>query len=50
MSGSMSAVITDFEEDIEGVATANDDALLMWLSDFHDDLDAVLTAKSSAEE
>ena len=31
MSDSMDTVIDDFEEDIEGVATPNDDALLMWL-------------------
>jgi hypothetical protein len=31
MSDSMDTVIDDFEEDIEGVATPNEDALLMWL-------------------
>ena len=50
MSGSMDTVITDFEEDIEGVTTPNDDALLMWLQDFHDDLESVIEAKSTAEE
>jgi hypothetical protein len=39
MSGLMDTVITDFEEDIEGMATPNEDALLMWLTDFHSDLD-----------
>lgn len=39
MSGAMDTVITDFEEDIEGVTTPNEDALLMWLTDFHTDLD-----------
>ena len=50
MSGAMDTVITDFEEDIQGETTPNDDALLMWLTDFHGDLDDVLTAKSAAEE
>ena len=50
MSMAMGTVITDFEDDIEGVVSLNDDALLMWLTDFHDDLDQVIAAKSTAEE
>ena len=50
MNTAMTTVIDDFEEDIEGVTTPNDDALLMWLTDFHDDLDQVIAAKSLAEE
>ena len=50
MSGSMDTVIMDFEEDIDGTAAVNDDALLMWLTDFHDDLSDVVTAKSGSED
>ena len=50
MSGSMDTVIMDFEEDIDGTAAVNDDALLMWLTDFHEDLDQVVAAKSTSED
>lgn len=50
MSDMMDTVVDDFEEDIEGVATPNEDALLMWLTDFHGDLAAVVAAKSTSED
>ena len=50
MSDAMDAVIMDFEEDIDGTAAVNDDALLMWLTDFHGDLDQVVAAKSGSED
>lgn len=50
MSGMMDTVISDFEEDIQGMTTSNEDALLMWLTDFHGDLAAVVMAKSTSED